>query len=114
VLKRVVTSFLIAAVLAGSAALAFLLHFGVIYTPWETGYWGKYNQVGRVITSHGLQITNTWAHKDMTLEDFGFTVRDKHGREWKVDFFETSPQMKLSSDEEILGYVRACSSSPDI
>jgi hypothetical protein len=114
-LKRVVVrSILFVAALAASSTLAFLLHIGVIYTPWETGYWGKYNQVRRVITNHGLQITDSWEHQDITLEDFGFTVCDDHGRQWKIDFFETSPQMKLTTDEEILGYVRACSASLDI
>lgn len=102
------------AVIVVTAALAFLLHIGAIYTPWKVGYWGKYNQVRAVIAQiDGLQIIDTWTHQDITLEDFGFTVVDRAGRRWQLDFHENSPQMRLRTDEEIARYIRSHLATPD-
>ncbi len=75
---------------------------------WTIGYYGKFNRV-RNVTEHmpDVQIIDTWQHRDVTLEDFGFTIRSDSGRTAEVNFMENSPQMKMNAPKDIEAYVRA-------
>ncbi|WP_299490669.1 hypothetical protein [Acaryochloris sp. IP29b_bin.137] len=81
--------------------------FAPITAPWvEFGYYGKFNQVRRIIQeTPNLTIIDQWQHRDITLEDFGFTVRRPDGSTVQINFYERSEQMKLSSDDDIRDYI---------
>lgn len=84
-----------------------LYAFAPITAPWaEFGYYGKFHQVQRIIREMPeLTIIDQWQHRDVSLEDFGFTVQRKDGSTAQIDFLENSDQMRLSSDEEIRNYI---------
>lgn len=84
-----------------------LYAFAPITAPWaEFGYYGKFHQVQRIIREMPeLSIIDQWQHRDVSLEDFGFTVQRKDGSTTQIDFYDHSDQMRLSSDEDIRNYI---------
>lgn len=65
--------------LATLVAAAVLLLVGAIGYLWLS-YYSEYNALLAEIRKHpGLQIVDHWRHEDMTLEDFGFTLRGARG-----------------------------------
>lgn len=96
-----------ALIVLGSLGLVAVIGFGLVENDLRFGYYGRFNRARAVISRmEGLCIVNTWKHCDVSLEDFGFVVRDEQGRERRVDFLENSPQMRLERDEEIARFVR--------
>lgn len=81
--------------------------FGPFRASWiEFGYYGKFNQVQRVINGiPELTIVDYWQNHEFIMEDFGFTVRRKDGTTIQINFYENSEPMKLSRDEDIRDYV---------
>lgn len=70
-------------------------------------YYSKFHHNRKIIeATPGWTITNDWKHEDVTLEDFGFTVRIESGKVAEVDFYEYSPQMDLSGESEIRDFAR--------
>ena len=39
-----------------------------------------------------MTIVDHWQHRDVTLEDFSFTLAVEGGRQVQVDFIESSPR----------------------
>lgn len=71
------------------------------------GYYGHFNRVKAVIESMpNVKIVNHWQHKDITLEDFGFTVLVDGNREAKVNFWENSPQMKQRDKPRLRKFIQ--------
>ena len=103
-MKIVLWSF---ALLIGVIALLWAYALGPFTSPWiEFGYYGQFNQVQRIIRGiPELKITDDWQHHDITMEDFGFTVVHHDGPSFRIDFWENSPQMKLSRDADIRHYI---------
>ena len=91
----------------GAIGLLWAYAFGPFKSPWiEFGYYGQFNQVKRIIHSiPELKITDDWQHHDITIEDFGFTVAHRDGPAFRIDFWENSPQMKLSRDADIKHFI---------
>lgn len=62
---------------------------------WESGYYGQFNRVKHVIDAMPrVQITNSWMHKDISLEDFGFSLLVNGTDPVHLTFWEGSPQIK--------------------
>lgn len=73
---------------------------------WESGYYGQYNRVKHVIEEMPrLQITNTWKHHDVTLEDFGFFVLVDGSRSARVDFHENTAAMRERDRGRLRAYI---------
>ena len=73
----------------------------------EFGYYGQFNRVKHVIEDMpGTVIIDHWQHQDVTLEDFGFSVRLSDGRVVKIDFQENSPQMKERSKSRLRDFIQ--------
>jgi len=61
----------------------------------EFGYYGQYNRVKHVIESTpNVRIVARWRHKDLTLEDFGFTLLRDGTHELQVNVYQDSPERK--------------------
>ncbi len=59
----------------------------------ESGYYGQFNRVKHVIEDmSGVTIVDHWQHKDVSLEDFGFTLRLSDGSEVNVEFLDATPE----------------------
>lgn len=72
----------------------------------EFGYFGGFHRTQRVIQEiEGSSIHDSWMNKDITIEDYGFTVTIGDGPEKRIDFWENSPQNKLKRDEDIRTFV---------
>ncbi|MES2572874.1 MAG: hypothetical protein V4710_22815 [Verrucomicrobiota bacterium] len=101
-----------ATVLAIPIALGWLYFCGVAFgiaggETWKIGYYGKFNRMRSVIEQMpDIRIVDSWQHRDVTLEDFGFTVISRTGQRAEINFPEGSPEMKMSNREEIQAYVR--------
>ncbi len=81
---------------------------GPFTSPWiEFGYYGEFNQVQRLIREMpDVRIVDHWQHHDISMEDFGFTVRLGDGSARQVNFYENSAQMKLRRDDDIRSFLR--------
>jgi hypothetical protein len=72
----------------------------------ESGYYGQFNRVQHVIEAmSNVEITNSWMHEDISLEDFGFFLLVNGTNAVRVDFWENSPQMKERDKRRIWAYV---------
>ena len=59
----------------------------------ESGYYGQFNRVKHVIEEMpDIAIVDHWQHKDITLEDFGFTLRLPDGKEVDINFYDNTPE----------------------
>jgi hypothetical protein len=68
----------------------------------EWGYYGQFNRVKRVLEEMpNVQITDSWQHHDITLEDFAFSLLVDETRTLQVTFHENSPQMKVRDASRI-------------
>ena len=78
-----------------------------ITAPWaEFGYYGQFNQVQKIIRSiPGLKIVDHRQHHDVIMEDFSFTVSNMEGTPFEINFWENTPQMKLTKDADIRHYI---------
>lgn len=92
--------------------LVFIYGFFVIYN-WDAdknrgfyfGYYGQFNQTQDAIKGMpGVTIIDSWQHRDISLEDFGFTIRTKT-KKATINFYENSPQIKIRNKEEIQQFV---------
>jgi hypothetical protein len=52
-----------------------------------------------------VAIVDTWQHTDLTIESFGFTLRQANGKPVEVRFRESTPAMDFSDDRQIRDYV---------
>ena len=51
------------------------------------GYYGKFNRMQRLLDAcPGFEIRDSWQHRDLTLEDFGFTLEEPGGRRLELEF----------------------------
>jgi hypothetical protein len=93
----VLGSMLVAFVLIGLFALYVVGPFvGSEASDSEFGYYGQFNRVKHVIKSMpNVRIVDCWQHRDLTLEDFGFTLLVDGIREVKVKFLDGSPEKKM-------------------
>ena len=82
-------------VLAGLIVLLAAWQFGGLPDyGWESGYYAQYNRVKHVIESMpNVRIVDHWQHRDLTLEDFGFTLMVDGTREVTISVHDGSPQM---------------------
>lgn len=105
-----------AVIITGLLILLFIISWLVIqisgfFLPnygWEVGYYAQFNRVKNVIEHmKGITIIDHWQHKDVTLEDFGFTLLvDDFTNKIEVTFEENSPQMKLRKKQKIREFVQ--------
>ena len=73
----------------------------------ESGYYGQLNRVKHVIESMpNVVIIDHWLHKDVTLEDFGFTIKVDGNRELNIQFWENTPQMKERSKDRLREFIQ--------
>lgn len=79
----------------------------------EFGYYGKFNQVQRIIHEiPGLTIVEHTQHHDVTMEDFSFTVANRDGAIIRIDFWENRPEMRLTKDADIRLYIEGVIAHP--
>lgn len=97
----------ILAVLIMPVAAVGVFYFAPFTSPWiEIGYYGQFHRVQRIIREFPeLTIYDRFQHQDITMEDFGFRVVHRDGSKFSIDFWENSPQMKLTRDAEIRAYI---------
>lgn len=70
-------------------------------------YYGQYNRVRNVIEAMpSVTIIRDWQHKDLSLEDFGFTLFIDEEREVVVKFLENSPEINERDRSKIREIVR--------
>jgi len=89
------------------AVLWFLWEFGR-FGNWglESGYYGQFNRARHVIEAmSNVEITNSWMHEDISLEDFGFFLVVNGTNQIRVDFWEGSPQMKERNKRRLWEFV---------
>jgi hypothetical protein len=56
---------------------------------WHWGYYGEFNRVKHALQKiEGLQILNEYSNKDITLEEFGFTVKTPDKTLVRIDISE--------------------------
>ena len=73
---------------------------------WESGYYGQYNRTKHVLEAMPhVEITNSWMHEDITLEDFGFYLVVNKTNGLRVDFWDGSPQKETRNKRLIQEYV---------
>jgi hypothetical protein len=73
----------------------------------EVGYYGQFNRVRHAIDEMpGVHIVDSWQHRDVTLEDFSFTVRETTGAPVEVRFLQGSPEMGERHPARIRAIVR--------
>ncbi len=73
----------------------------------EFGYYEHFNRVKHVMEEMpNVTIIDHWQHKDISLEDFGFTLIIEGKRQVEVDFTENSPQMKMRSKSKIREFIQ--------
>ena len=73
----------------------------------ESGYYGQLNRVKHVIESMpNVVIIDHWLHKDVTLEDFGFTIKVDGNRELNIQFWENTPQMKERNKDRLREFIQ--------
>ena len=59
----------------------------------ESGYYGQFNRVKHVIEDMpNVHIIDHWKHRDVTLEDFGFTLLVDEIREVNIRFYDGTPE----------------------
>jgi hypothetical protein len=64
------------------------------------GYYGEFNRVASALESiPGVVITDSWQHKDVTLEDFGFQMRSGDTEDIHLRFHEGNDVVKLRGRE---------------
>jgi len=64
------------------------------------GYYGEFNRVAAALESiPGVVITDSWQHKDLTLEDFGFQVRSGDTEVIHLRFHEGNDVVRLKGSE---------------
>ncbi len=74
---------------------------------WEFGYYGQFNRVKHVIEDMpGVTIIDHWQHKDISLEDFGFTLMVDGNRQVGVTFSENSPQMQERNRNRLREFIQ--------
>ena len=71
------------------------------------GYYGEYNTVSNAFARiPNLTILESWYHRDLRLEEFGFRIRSPNGQTNKIWFSEKSP-MRMMSGEQLEHALRA-------
>jgi hypothetical protein len=51
------------------------------------GYYGKFNRIQRALNAcSGVKVIDSWQHRDLILEDFGFTIQEPSGRPLELEF----------------------------
>ena len=74
----------------------------------EHGYYGKYNRVKHVLeTMPDVQIVGDWLHKDISLEDFGFSILVNDSLSVQINFPDDSYQKNLHEKSKIRAYIRS-------
>ncbi len=69
---------------------------------WTFGYYGQFNRVTYALNSlDDISISRAWFNDDVTLEEFGFTVRRKNGDFIYIGFDQDDPRRNLSGDSLI-------------
>jgi hypothetical protein len=62
----------------------------------EFGYYGEFNRMSNALASiPGVTVTNWWWNRDITLEEFGFSLTVT-GRPVSLAFGETDPVREMS------------------
>ena len=76
-------------VLFASAVLALLLFFVLSFFR-LFDYYYHYRTIGdKLAALPGVTIVDSWKHEDLTLEDFGYTLKVRDCPSIRVDFYET-------------------------
>jgi len=106
-LGRVILGLILVPIFA--LAMLWCYALGPFEADWiEFGYYGQFNQVQRIIRGMPeLKILDHWQHHDISMEDFGFEVEMRSGEKRWINFYEKSPQMKLSDDEPIRKFIQS-------
>ena len=66
---------------------------------YEFGYWGSFNRISNAMTRlPGISIVNSGHNADVTLEEFGFDIRNRAGRTLHIWFMEGDPIRRLSGE----------------
>ncbi len=59
----------------------------------ESGYYGQFNRVKHVIEDMpDVRIVDHWKHRDVTLEDFGFTLLVSESGRVDISFYDGTPE----------------------
>jgi hypothetical protein len=76
------------AFVVSSAFVTFGLAFGTfpnIGLPF--GYYGKFNRIQGVLNAcSAIKVIDSWQHRDLSLEDFGFTIQEPSGKPLELEF----------------------------
>ena len=74
----------------------------------ESGYYGQFNRVKHVIEDMpDVRIIDYWKHRDVTLEDFGFTLLVGESRKVDIRFHDGTPEKKESNKSRLRAIVRS-------
>lgn len=74
---------------------------------WEFGYYGQFNRVKHVIEEMpDVTIVDSWQHKDISLEDFGFTLLLHDGDTVDVKFFDGTSEKTERNRKKIKSIVQ--------
>ena len=72
----------------------------------ESGYYGQFNRVKHVLEEMpNVEITDDWQHRDLTLEDFGFSLVVDEYQNAHINFYEGSPEMKMRDKTRIREFI---------
>jgi len=74
----------------------------------ESGYYGQFNRVKHVIEDMpDVRIIDYWKHRDVTLEDFGFTLLVGESRKVDIRFHDGTPEKKERNKSRLRAIVRS-------
>ena len=66
---------------------------------YQFGYYGEFNRVSNALASiPGITITQAWANRDITLEEFGFSATVASGESVRIAVSERDRIRSLSGD----------------
>jgi hypothetical protein len=95
-------------IIVGLLAIATMFFAFVFWYRWDSetnhgltfGYWRAYNNISNSIAQlPGVTIVGTGYNADVTLEEFGFDVKDQNSRVLKIWFNEEDPIRKMTGDQ---------------
>ena len=73
----------------------------------ESGYYGQFNRVKHVIEDMpDVQIVDSWKHRDVTLEDFGFTLFVGGCRRVDIRFYDNTPEKNEKNKSRLRETIR--------
>ena len=93
--------------IASSGVVVAILVAFVLWYRWDSGtnhgyrfgYYGDFNRISNALASiPGITITQSWANRDVTLEEFGFAAATTSGGTIRIAVGERDRIRSLSGD----------------